>query len=363
MPLRLLYYISGHGFGHARRSMEVIRAVVVRSPDAIVTVRTSAPPRLFEPLQPSSIERSKIDVGMAERDTLTIDARGTLDRLVKLCADADRLVADEVAAVRRLRPDVILADVPFLAGEIAAAAGEVPCYAVSNFTWDWICDPLLAGEPAYAAVRERMLRGYSAMTGCLQLPFGGVSESFRQVIPTPLIAGRSGREPGDTLNAIGVSPADPRPHVLVALRGGVSESILRTAAADANDYLFLLPGGQRIAHAPPNLHPIPPDTPATFADLVAASDVVLSKLGYGIVSDCIATNKRLLWPRRTGFREDDVVQREGPAFVRMGELLAPEFSAGRWRLRIAQLMDATEPSAPIAVTGAADVAALIVLPR
>lgn len=152
--------------------------------------------------------------------------------------------------------------------------------------------------------------------------------------------------------------------MLIALRGGVSEAILRAAAANAGDYLFLLPGGQRIAaDAPQNLHPIPPDAPVTFADLLAASDIVLSKLGYGIVSDCIAAGKRLLWPRRTGFREDDVVEREGQVSLRLRELPAPEFSAGRWRLRIAQMMDATEPSARIALTGAADVAALILTPR
>src|SRR4051812_29814728 len=177
MPLRLLYYVSGHGFGHARRAMEVIKAVLARSPDAVSTVRTSAAPKLFEPLPPACVERSDIDVGMVERSTLAIDAKGTLHRLVKLCADADRLVAEEVRAVRQLRPDVILADVPFLAGEVAAAAG-VPCFAVSNFTWDWICAPLLTAEPANPKLRERMLRGYGAMTACLRLPLGGVSEAF-----------------------------------------------------------------------------------------------------------------------------------------------------------------------------------------
>src|SRR5436305_14916300 len=129
--VRLRYYVSRHGVGHARRAMEVVRAVLARSPDAAVTVRTSASPRLFQPLPPSFVERSEIDAGMAERDPLTIDAEGTLARLVKLCGNADRLVAEEIDAVRRLRPDVILADVPFLAGEVAAAA-NVPCYAISN---------------------------------------------------------------------------------------------------------------------------------------------------------------------------------------------------------------------------------------
>jgi L-arabinokinase len=287
---------------------------------------------------------------MAEHNTLTIDAKGTLDRLVKLSTNADRLVAEEVEAVREFRPDVILADIPFLAGEVAAAAG-VPCYAVSNFTWDWICDPILATEPEYAAVRERMQFGYGRMTACLRLPLGGVSEAFRQVIPTPLIAGRSERDPEATCRAIGVSPTDSRPRVLIALRGGIAESILRTAAAEADDYLFLLPGGQVIADVPPNLCAVPPGAPVTFADLVAASDVVLSKLGYGIVSDCIAAKNRLLWPRRTGFREDDVVEREGPRYLRMRELREPNFGAGTWRRSLDALVVEPVPGQRMRIDG------------
>jgi L-arabinokinase len=332
--------------------------VLSRAPDARVTVRTSAPSGLFEPLPPSAVERSEIDVGMAERATLTIDAKVTLERLVRLCADADQHVAEEVQALRALRPDVILADVPFLAGELGAAA-RIPCYAVSNFTWDWICDPLLAAEPAYAALRERMQFGYGWMSGCLQLPLGGVSESFRQVIPTPLIAGRSDRGPAHTLGAIGISPTDPRPRVLVALRGGVPEPALRTAAADAGEYLFLLPGGRTIVGAPPNIHAVPKDAAVTFADLVAASDVVLSKLGYGIVSDCIAANKCLLWPRRTGFREDDVVEREGPRYLRMRELPAIDFEAGWWRRMLDELMAAPEPPERMPFDGADRVASFV----
>ena len=33
-----------------------------------------------------------------------------------------------------------MADIPFLAGDIAAAAG-IPIIAITNFTWDWIYEP------------------------------------------------------------------------------------------------------------------------------------------------------------------------------------------------------------------------------
>ncbi len=368
MPLRLLYYVSGHGFGHARRSGQVIRALLTAWPHAEVTVRTAAPARLFEPLPPGRVEPCEIDAGMAEDGPLTIDPAGTLRRLSDLVARADAIVADEVRAVGRIRPDVIAADVPFLAGDVAAATG-VPCAAVSNFSWDWICDPLLGGEPAYAAVRERMRRGYANMAVVLKLPLAEVGDAFRRRIEVPLVAGRSTRDPGEVLRAIGVPPADGRARVLVGMRGGVSAASLCAAATGAADFLFLLPGERPAGALPPNVIPIgvamaaasaPSAAPPDFADLVAASEVVVSKIGYGIVSDCIVAGARLLWPRRTGFREDDVAEAEAPAYLRMREIDRAAFAAGDWAGPLRALMSQPPPPRRMRCDGAERVAAELV---
>ena len=41
-------YVSGHGFGHATRTAEVLRELRERAPDLLITVVTSAPAFLFE---------------------------------------------------------------------------------------------------------------------------------------------------------------------------------------------------------------------------------------------------------------------------------------------------------------------------
>ena len=44
----LVWYVSGHGFGHASRDIEVINAIRERRPDFPVIVRTSAKRWIFD---------------------------------------------------------------------------------------------------------------------------------------------------------------------------------------------------------------------------------------------------------------------------------------------------------------------------
>jgi predicted glycosyltransferase len=133
MPATLLYYVSGHGYGHARRSAEVIRALRAAAPDVNVYVRTSAPAHLFANLATGPVTAPFIDVPVVERDALSIDWRATVGAAADVLRRRRALVAREVEAVRELDPSLVVADVPFLAGDLAAALG-VPCVAVSNFT-------------------------------------------------------------------------------------------------------------------------------------------------------------------------------------------------------------------------------------
>ena len=53
-----------------------------------------------------------------------------------------------------------------------------------------------------------------------------------------------------------------------------------------------------------------------YEDLVAAADVVVTKPGYGIVSECIANGAALLYTSRGHFVEHDVFVSEMPRVLR-----------------------------------------------
>lgn len=337
MPSLLLFYVSGHGYGHARRSAEVIRALRLEAPEVNVYVRTGAPAEMFAGLTAGPVVRPEIDAPVVERDPLTIDWPATLAGAADLLRRRRAIVAREVEAVREVDPALLVADVPFLAGEVAAALG-VPCVAVSNFTWDWIYERHRAAHPDAAAVVRGARAAYAQMAALLQLPFGHDTGVFPQVLPVPLVARKSTREPAETLRLLGVDPADDRPRVLAGMRGGVSPVTLAAAAAGAPGFFFL-----------------PANRPGAvdFSDLLAVSDVVVSKLGYGMVADCIAAGTRLAWPRREGFREDEVTAAEAPRYLRMTEMSADDFRAGAWRATLERAMALPDPPESMALDGAA----------
>ena len=63
----IVFYISGHGFGHASRVIEVINAVAAAGPDAALVVRTSAARWLFDVTVRGRIEFHAADVRHGRR--------------------------------------------------------------------------------------------------------------------------------------------------------------------------------------------------------------------------------------------------------------------------------------------------------
>jgi len=250
---------------------------------------------------------------------------------------------------------LMVTDVPFMAGDVAEAAG-VPCVAVSNFTWDWIYEPLFSSDARYAGRYARLLPairgGYAKMQTALRLPFGGLSDALTRVIQVPLVAARSSLDRATVLSRSRLDPADPRPRVLIGMRGGLPESTVVAAAAEAGEFLFIVPEATAPPGRPPNLQAVPTGPGLDFTDLVSVADVVVSKLGYGTVAECIANGTRMLWPRRWGFREDDVMIEQAPRYLPAQEISREEFSAGRWVGPLCELMKLPPAREPMRVDGA-----------
>lgn len=345
----LLFYVSGHGYGHARRMTQVIGEILSRWPDLKIVVRTAAPPAVFQPLSASMIQPSEIDCGMVEADPLTIDANRTLAKLLDFMKQREAILSAEGDFVRSARPQLIVSDIPFLAGDVAERT-KIRCIGISNFSWDWIYDELFRGSSTYEPIGAQICAAYQGFDHLLELPFGRIGPKL-PIQHVPLIAPRRRHDASEILSRLGISTDDNRPRVLFGTRGGVSPQVLRAAAEELPDMLLVFP------------HVLPQDMPGNtigaelspsldFSDLLAISDVVVSKLGYGIVSECVASRVRLVYPRRTGFAEDRITESQMQAYVPIQQIARAEYLAGRWAQSIRQVLEKPMPTAAIDANGA-----------
>src|SRR5215213_8444801 len=164
----IAYYITGHGFGHARRSVEVVKELLRLRPDLQVYFRTTANPAIFEELPGEKIQlqRVELDPGAIERDLFTIDHEATIKAVREAMGRRKRVIASEMEFLKQQRIRLILCDIPFMAGDIAAAAG-VPIIGITNFTWDWIYEPF---SPSNFDLKE-IQNSYTKMPTLLKIPF------------------------------------------------------------------------------------------------------------------------------------------------------------------------------------------------
>jgi hypothetical protein len=351
--VHVLFYVSGHGYGHATRTSEIVRALVALQPEWTIHVRSNVPAHLM-----SDIERvqfhgllESLDPGVVEEnDSLGVDVSATLKEIERYHHRRTELVAEEVRWVDSLEFSLIIADFPPLAGEVAAACG-VPCVGIGNFTWNWIYEPFFQGigrNDLMHSIRD----GYSRMDCWLRLPFNHNDEGlFRRVVDMPLVARRPRREPVDVLRQLNIDSADRRPLIVLAMRGRIPRAA-RAAAADANpDWLFLHFDSQNVgSHGNEVAVSLSPEL--LFTDVLNVCDVAVSKYGYGMVSECIGTKKRLLCPPRRLFREDEIFDREIDRQLRIARISRDDFLAGRWSEAIRWLLDQESIEPTLAIDGA-----------
>ena len=358
---RIVFYISGHGFGHASRAIAVIHALLDASPEAYVVVKTVAPRGLFAAVVGPRCEivEQQCDAGMVQVDSLAIDTTETITRAVEFQERVPELVDAEAAYLRESGAHVAVGDIPPLASSAAHAAG-IPSVAIGNFTWDWIYEAC-RDQRAHELARD-IRRMYVSATRVLRLPmaggFAGLEHLTRDI---PFITRHSGLSPDAVRQALGLPHTrSGTPIVLMAFGGHGGIAGLDTSAlALMKDYVIVTSApiarhdasrkGPGVLHIPEQLMR---DAAVEFVDLVRAADVVVTKPGYSIISEAIAGGTALLYTSRGDFAEYDVLVREMPRYLRAGFIEQEQLLSGDWSAALGRLLSTPLPVERPALNGA-----------
>lgn len=324
----VVFYISGHGFGHASRSIEVINALIDRRRDLRVVARSQVARWLFQRTAHPSVELSRVqtDTGVVQIDSLRLDARETIHRAREFMAFFDQRVDAEVKFLQAHDVSLVMADLPPL-GIAAAHAAGLPAIAFGNFTWDWIYAGYHGGDDVARAIGDV----YAHTTLALRLPMHGGFQTMKQIVDIPFVARHSKRDPDDTRRALGIPLSKP---IALVSFGGYG---LRDASKpDAPGYHVLWPGDVDESAMY--------DKGYRYEDLVRAVDVVVTKPGYGIISECIANDTAILYTSRGDFREYPVLVQEMPQYLRCAFIDHEDLFSGNWAPHLDRLLaDSKKP--------------------
>jgi UDP:flavonoid glycosyltransferase YjiC (YdhE family) len=331
----VVFYISGHGFGHASRSIEVINALIARAGDVRVIARTSAAAWLFDKTirnrQAFRREELATDTGAVQIDSLHLDEAQTVARATAFMRTFDERVAQEAVALGHHGAALVVSDIPAL-GIAAANRAGIPGVALGNFTWDWIYAAYPGGQDAARAIGD----AYAGANLALRLPMHGGFGTFEHIVDLPFVARRSARRPEETRHALGLPTG--RRLVLLSFGGYGVDRIDHAALERLNGYAVI-----GSVH-----HPLDEaamyEAGFRYEDLVRAVDVVVSKPGYGIISECVANDTAFLYTSRGHFVEYDVLVRDCPRYLRSAFIDHDQLFAGDWQAHLDRLL--TQPAAP-----------------
>ena len=124
---RVFFYISGHGFGHASRDIELIRALIgavaggARHRPHVGAERLFAPLRGFDGVE---VQRVETDTGVVQIDSLRSTKRTPRGGPRRFYATSTRASTREASVLTAARADLVVGDIPPLAFAAAARAGD-----------------------------------------------------------------------------------------------------------------------------------------------------------------------------------------------------------------------------------------------
>jgi hypothetical protein len=345
------FYISGHGFGHASREIEIINALGRRLPSGWrILIRTAAARWLFDRTltTPVLFLEGACDTGVVQIDSVRLDEEATARAAADFYQSFVQRAETEAALLREHDVRLVIADAPPLACA-AAAAADIPSIVISNFTWDWIYSGYADTFASFApGVIPAIASAYSAAAAGWRLPMHGGFETVPLLLDLPFVARHA--RPEHTRNNVFQTLSIPANHPVVLFSfGGYGLDEFDPSQLDClSSWTVALTGRDGPSNAVPDgvVYVDEADMYSAglrYEDLVAAVDVVASKPGYGIISECVANNTAMLYTSRGKFLEYDVMVREMPRVLRCQFLDLPSLVAGRWRDALDTLLASPSP--------------------
>ncbi|MDD4963770.1 MAG: hypothetical protein PHI11_07630 [Gallionella sp.] len=345
-PPHLVVSISGHGFGHVAQTAPILNALHARCPAIRITVRTTVPiahlrSRIHAPF---THLLSQGDIGMVMVSATEVDVAKSRVAYQHFHRDWEAKVSAEAALLRELEADLVFSNVGYLPLAGAQRSG-IANVALCSLNWADIYRHT-CGEDQIA---QQIQACYARADAFLRTtPSMAMADLPNRLAVAPIADIGTNRR--DELNQLlNLSPDEKL--VLVSL-GGIASRLPIEQWPRIAGVRWLVQRAWQVDHPDAIVFD---DLPMSFSDVLASSDALLTKPGYGSFVEATASGVPILYAPRPDWPESPALiawlQRHGvcrevaPTALQHGDLTASLVEI--W---------ATPRPVPIIPTGAAQVA-------
>ncbi len=334
---KIAYYITAHGYGHGSRSCDVLNALRTADPQRPIIVKTDLPTDFMSSrLRPDiEVRPGAFDLGLIQKDSIHVDLEASLETITTLYERERELIEQEKQFMADEHIGVVVADIPAIPLAAAQEAG-LPNIACSNFGWNWIYSEFVDHDPRWQFFVDKFAGVYSKTDLLLRQPFSESMSAFPHIIDLPLLA-----KPGTARRALIAEATGADPEKSWVLLSFTSLNLSPAAIANISHLRRCEIFTVEPMHCP-GIHTLSRSL-LTFADIMASVDYVVTKPGFGIVSECIANNKPIIYSDRKNFLEYPVLVDAIEKYCRHAFIPNVELYAGDLARALADAENAPPP--------------------
>jgi hypothetical protein len=351
-PVRLAYFITPHGFGHAARAAAVMVALQEIDPAIQFDIFTQVPRRFFQDslVQGCRYYHVCTDVGLVQTTSLREDLPATVRHLETFFPVNSALVTTLAALLRSTSCALVLCDIAPL-GIVAARAAGLPSVLIENFTWDWIYEGYVPEEPKLARHIAYLRTLFTATDYRVQTePVCSPCPAALTSLPVSRKPQRSAQQ---TRAQLGISMST---RTVLLTMGGVPESYMfLSQLPHYRDVSFVVLGVGDTMEKRDNVVLLPHRSAIFPPDLIYACDAVVSKVGYSTLAEVYHAGVPFGYVVRQRFRETSVLASYITAHMSGLAIPEPAFHSGEWLALLPDLL-ALPRQPPRDTRGAAQIA-------
>ncbi|MBP3041416.1 hypothetical protein J9303_18385 [Bacillaceae bacterium Marseille-Q3522] len=298
----IAYYISEYGYGHASRSIAVIRKLLQLDREIkIIICHSYALSFIKQSLSTYSdriiFHEVVTDVGYRlQTGTIIADIPGMENALRVYLEKLPGKITQEASFLEKQRAELIISDISPIAFEVAALL-KIPSIGISNFTWYTAFKTLVPDFVLqHLETMYQKMDYFFSLAGSIERNWGNNGNKsfgfFSREVQTTEVARLIQKLNPDGKKKIIFVPIGMRIDI-----GNISDF----PVWNEQDCLFVVSSNMQITH--PNVKKIP-DHYTEVQNYAAVSDLVITKAGWGTVSEAVNNGTPLFIIDREGMNED-----------------------------------------------------------